>query len=316
MKRLSTFALTSAAALGFASLSHAADFQRPGLGAVPPVLAAQPAPVDTGGWYLRGDIGVGVQNLGSFTVANSVGTLASQVNPTGVGEFTVNQYEKRSHSVSEATFIGAGIGYAFNSWLRADITGEWRGGARLNGSDYIRYVGAGGTTGTDNITSQTNVYSGNVRSLVFLANAYVDLGTFCVLGCVTPFLGAGVGVANNQVSGFTDTSSGFNSTTGALGALGGYASTAQKTNFAWALHAGLAYQVNNRLTLELAYRYLNLGNLPDIQLRDYATGALSTNGNVIRGAQLQSHDVKLGMRWSLNGDCCRQAEPAPLVVRN
>jgi opacity protein-like surface antigen len=36
--------------------------------------------------------------------------------------------------------------------------------------------------------------------------------------------------------------------------------TASKWNLAWAVHAGLAYNVNPSLTLELAYRYVDLGD--------------------------------------------------------
>ena len=51
--------------------------------------------------------------------------------------------------------------------------------------------------------------SGNLSSAVFLANAYVDLGTWW---CLTPFIGAGVGTARNMLSGVQDQgiiSSGF-----------------------------------------------------------------------------------------------------------
>ena len=33
-----------------------------------------------------------------------------------------------------------------------------------------------------------------------------------------------------------------------------------KWNFAWALHAGVAYKVTPNLTVELAYRYVDMGN--------------------------------------------------------
>ena len=38
-----------------------------------------------------------------------------------------------------------------------------------------------------------------------------------------------------------------------------YADDQSKWNFAWALYAGLAYQVTPSFTVELAYRYVNLG---------------------------------------------------------
>ena len=50
---------------------------------------------------------------------------------------------------------------------------------------------------------------------------------------------------------------------------------ASKWNFAWALHAGLGYKVSPNFTLELAYRYVDLG--------DGVTGALSDFTGFTRG---------------------------------
>ncbi len=91
---------------------------------------------------------------------------------------------------------------------------------------------------------------------VFLANGYVDLGTWW---CVTPFIGAGIGTAYNRISGFRD--DGFGDSFGvARPSSFVYAADAGKWNFAWALHAGLGYQVTPDVTLELGYSYVNLGD--------------------------------------------------------
>jgi opacity protein-like surface antigen len=78
---------------------------------------------------------------------------------------------------------------------------------------------------------------------------------------------------------------------------------------AWALHAGLAYKVTPNFTVELAYRYLNLGNAE--------TGALtgfdgSFQGQLERINGLTSHDVKLGVRWLLN-PAPEPVAPPPLM---
>lgn len=46
-----------------------------------------------------------------------------------------------------------------------------------------------------------NIYSGSKSEWLILANAYVDLGTWWN---ITPFVGAGVGMSRNTISGFTD----------------------------------------------------------------------------------------------------------------
>ena len=77
-----------------------------------------------------------------------------------------------------------GVGYQFNNWFRADITGQYRGSANFQGTDLTSFPWGGATAnGIDN-------YSASKSELLFLANAYADLGTWW---CVTPFVGAGVG---------------------------------------------------------------------------------------------------------------------------
>src|SRR5690606_4937777 len=106
----------------------------------------------------------------------------------------------------------------------------------------------------------------------------------------TPFVGAGVGMSRNTISGFTDI--------GGPAYSAAYGDEASKWNFAWALHAGLAYQVSPGFTVELAYRYVNLGNAASGDIYTYD----GTNNvyNPMEFRDITSHDVKLGVRWSLN----------------
>ena len=97
-----------------------------------------------------------------------------------------------------------------------------------------------------------DLYSGKKSEWLVLVNAYLDLGTWW---CVTPFIGVGVGWRPVKVCSFTDI--GFITGPGAPQWL--CRRTASKTNFAWALHAGLAYEVTPKFKVELAYRYVNLG---------------------------------------------------------
>jgi opacity protein-like surface antigen len=69
--------------------------------------------------------------------------------------------------------------------------------------------------------------------------------------------------------------------------------------------------VNDKLTLDLGYRYLNLGDSPAVAVINDATGQ---NGGTVQWRNLDSHDIKLGMRWTLGGDCCG-AEPEQAIMR-
>jgi hypothetical protein len=72
------------------------------------------------------------------------------------------------------------------------------------------------------------------------------------------FIGAGAGYARHSFSGFTDVGFISDGTTGF-----GHAANNDfaEWKFAWAVHAGVAYNVNNNFKVELAYRYLNFGNV-------------------------------------------------------
>jgi opacity protein-like surface antigen len=145
----------------------------------------------------------------------------------------------------------------------------------------------------------TDEYHGSKSEWLVLANAYVDLGTWW---CVTPFIGAGIGASRNTISNFLDVDTPNLSVA--------FAPTASKWNFAWALHAGLAYQVSPSLTLELAYRYVDLGNAATGALTDF-TGF--TMGRTMQFKNITSNDLKLGVRWNL--DSPPVYAPPPLITK-
>ena len=86
------------------------------------------------------------------------------------------------------------------NWLRFDATAEYRAKTRVYAFGQLHRTAAA-TFG--------DTYQGNLKSWVFLANAYVDLGTWY---CLTPFVGAGIGGAYNTLADFTD----INTVTGGL----------------------------------------------------------------------------------------------------
>jgi opacity protein-like surface antigen len=248
MQSLRNFALAGFAALAFAPTAA--------LGADMPVPAPMPVAEDFGGWYLRGDIGMSNQHVKKLD------------SPAFTPAVTV--LEKGFDS---AGLFGVGIGYQFNSWLRTDITGEYRAKANFNGLDSIPSI------------PQTNQYRGDKSEWLFLANVYLDLGTWYN---ITPFVGAGVGFDRLTIGNFTDT----NINAPALG----WSPDNSKWNYAWALHAGLAYHVTPNFTIELAYRYVNLGDgsTKDLLAPD---GTNPTPNNPIHFHNVDSHDIKLGLRW-------------------
>lgn len=282
------FLVAAGAASLLSSAAFAADLPAPPLYAPPPVE-------DVGGWYLRGDIGMSNQSVKNIRLTD----------PTAYQG--LNTFSETTNFDAAPTYQ-VGVGYQFNNWFRADLTGQYRGSSNFKGTDLISFPWAGGVAnGIDN-------YSASKSEWLFLANAYADLGTWW---CVTPFIGAGVGAARVSINNFTDTGANNASFDGAgVPYVGGvnasYATAASGSqwNFAWALHAGLGYKISPNATLELAYSYVNLG--------DGVTGIASTfdgsaGGHVFKFSNITSQDVTLGIRW--NFDTPAYMPPPPLITK-
>src|SRR5579863_8823220 len=275
------FLIAVGAASLFSSMASAAD-----MAIAPPPMPYAPPVRDFGGWYLRGDIGFSNQSVNNVLDTNSAAYNNVAVSQTG--------------SFSTGGIYDVGIGYQFNNWLRTDFTGQYRGKSSFTGLDVVTGTGPlAGFVGTDS-------YTATKSELLFLANAYVDLGTWW---CVTPFIGAGIGTARVSIADFTDTGDFIQG--GLQKHSFNYAGEASQWNFAWAAHAGLAYHVNQALTLELAYSFVSMGN--------GMTGPTSSFDQVTNTTHapfafhnIYSNDVKLGVRWNLDSP---PAYAQPLVTK-
>jgi opacity protein-like surface antigen len=263
MRSVKIFVVAGAASL-LSSMALAAD-----MAIAPPPMSYAPPPADFGGWYLRGDIGFSNQRVDN--VRNTNAALY-----TGLTSF------QESTGFDTGGIYQIGAGYRFNNWFRVDVTGEYRGSTNFHGLDLISFPGGFGA----------DTYNASKSEWLFLANAYADLGTWW---CITPYIGAGIGTARVGISNFTDT--GINNSGGA-GAVPSLVTAANGSqwNFAWALHAGLSYQVTQNMAVDLGYSYVNLGN--------GTTGVdsafdNSVGGHVFQFHNITSHDVKLGVRWNL-----------------
>jgi opacity protein-like surface antigen len=233
-----------------------------------PAVMPIKAPVmqDFSGWYLRGDIGMTNQQVKSYSNTFNTGTII------------INK------DFDAGWLFGLGVGYQVNNWLRVDVTGEYRGKTGFHGYDqWVTYDGANTTTAKKS-------------EWVSMFNAYVDLGTWYG---ITPFVGAGVGASRIAISDYSDL--GIGTSTSSLG----YGKDTSKWNLAWAVHAGLAYRVTPGLTLELAYRYIDLGDayVSDTCLYNAASCGIKDTTD-FKG--ITSHDVKFGVRWML--------EPEPIYA--
>ena len=82
--------------------------------------------------------------------------------------------------------------------------------------------------------------TGDITSVALFANGYYD---FKNSSNFTPFVGAGIGMANVEISDFN------------IVGVGGGDLNDDDTVLAYHLDAGVGYEINERLTLDLKYRY-------------------------------------------------------------
>ena len=143
-------------------------------------------------------------------------------------------------------------------------------------------------------------YRAHINSGVFLANGYFDVGTWYN---ATPYFGFGVGGAYNTFGGLTD----YGVTNpGAFGVASDHGSF----NFAWALMAGVSYNLTQNLKLDVGYRYLDMGST-------YSNAIICTGGgncpNEVQRVKLASHDIRIGLRYMFADSAPYQ--PLPPLVR-
>lgn len=130
--------------------------------------------------------------------------------------------------------------------------------------------------------------SGHLKTYTAMLNAYKDFGNFA--GFV-PYFGAGIGVAYNALRDITVTGVDWN---------GWYNYEGDKVGLAWALMAGVGYQISDRAIVDVGYRYIDMGN----------AGASWTNFCACGKAEMQNvkitdnaaHEFKVGLRYYTSGE--------------
>jgi outer membrane protein OmpA-like peptidoglycan-associated protein len=231
------------------------------------------------GVYVRGDFGGAFGNNVTFRDNNSAAAN------TTIGNNSISAHGGNS------VIFGAGIGYRVNPWFRGDFT-----------LDYMPSLNVNRTTAG---SSNSNTVSANLNSLVGMANGYLDFNSFLpnFFGSVEPYIDGGIGFANNNLGTVT------NSTGGTAGTLSG----SSQTNFAWGAGAGVNFPLTQQLSLDVAYKYLDLGSLK--------SGNVSTNGFAvgnsgavtgIKSNDLTVNTVTVGLRWTFGAPMA--PPPAPVAA--
>jgi opacity protein-like surface antigen len=207
------------------------------------------------GWYLRGDVG-----------------YVGYTNPKDFGFGLPDSQPLDRVRLDETFSLGGGIGYAFTNFLRADVTVDHRFAAEFSG--------------TRPLITYANGYvrdQADLESTTILFNGYVDFGSF---GGITPYIGAGIGLAGNRLTNISREAYAAGVLVGS-----GFLQPHTTNNFAWALMAGAAVNLGFGFQLDLGYRYMHLGD---------ARTKIDGPGDGIRTDTLEAHEVRLGARYTID----------------
>ncbi len=268
------------AALG--SQSAAAADLDPALEDAPQIMPVSNV-VFGSGWYVRGDFG---------------GARLLQANPFNPGQLSVasittSQAIERGPRIEDSHRFGyvadLGAGYSFNPWFRADVVADFNEpvNSSVYGPSFQCQTGYRKVTFQPRFGGCNGTFQADLQSYDVLLNGYIDLGTY--YNIVTPYVGGGVGLS----FGHDDTQSHFYDGRGAYAITVTNPRTSRSTalNFdsstsaqyykpAFALMAGLAFQVYDHTKIDIGYRYLNLGT--------------------VLGTTIQKQEVRAGLRYMID----------------
>lgn len=230
------------------------------------------------GWYIRGDLGYAgwVNHDKPDYRINAFGSTFAE------GDFDDARFSK-------PVSYGVGMGYQFNNFLRADLTTDFFSGSLRGGSD-IDSPCITAPAGTTCRLGQKADYN----AAHFLANGYVDLGTYAG---ITPYVGAGAGVTYMNWDSFRTTANCENGT----GSCGGQTFDELRVKggdswrFTYALMAGASVDLTNRVKLDLGYRFTDMagGKMFGGSAEVPGVGTVSARG---RDDGFQKHEIRAGIR--------------------
>ena len=296
MRSFKKMSLVAAALMASTAMVQAADLIPAPTHDLPPEVVPVAA---TTGWYIRGDIGYSSLDYDAdtrfFQGTDFGGVIAN-------GEI-------------DSTFtLQGGIGYQVTDYFRVDATVTHHGSTDTVGfSRNIASVPApglvtcnGGAVPAECLFTDTQ----EVDATVFMANAYVDLGT---VNGLTPYLGAGIGGAKVSYGNLSNaqTCEVAGSADPACVDLTDTHAGEDQFRFAWAVHAGASYDVNCRLKADAGYTFTRIEG-------GKAFGFPSGSGQV--GTQgfdqgIDIHTGRVGLRYALSDAGCHQPEPPQVVYK-
>lgn len=176
---------------------------------------------------------------------------------------------------------GVNFAPAYNVPVRLEVEYAYHSKASVNSSASGSPVVSVGGLDIDEIN-----YQHDITLQSYMLNGYYD---FTNRSRFTPYISAGIGLAHTKLK--TDAVL-TSSTTTIEDGVGSHT----KSHIAWGLGAGFAYEINPKLHLDVAYRYLNGGDVTN--KLHYINQSTSDTVEVENKVKVDAHDLTLGLRYS------------------
>ena len=277
--------LSTAALLGVLAASgaaFAADIVEPAYEEI-----AEPAPLSTAGWYLRGDVGYAFKskNEGDWDFYNQY---------PGV-EGIDDTHHFKSLDLDGTASFGGGLGYRFTDQLRADATVDYFK-ADVSGETPCPFMVKTAPEGLALPYDAECDLKGSTKASVWtaMANAYVDIGQF---GPINPYIGAGIGAAHVKYDDYNEDQvcgEPFSCPyTGKHEGMGSW-------RFASSLMAGATVDLTQQLKLDAGYRYTRIED-GDAHGYDAADKDAGASGVQLRDNGFDVHTLRAGLRYEFGG---------------
>jgi opacity protein-like surface antigen len=231
--------------------------------------------------YMRGDVG------GSFSRSPSATWPVTIFDRAYTGADRNSPYTDSNYQYIGDSVVNTSLGNAFFGGVGLGCGSGSRG---IRGEVMVYHTANRAFKGTPNNFTINESFNGgaltpapfvdpmhtSIKSTALMFNGYKDLGSF---GGFTPYVGAGVGVSYNKMSEvyFTDNPYLLNKIEGD-----------SRVSLAWALMAGVGYQVSERAIIDLGYRYMDYGKA--------VSGKADSAGSINPAVRI-AHEVKLGLRY-------------------
>ena len=165
------------------------------------------------------------------------------------------------------TSLAAGIS---NGAIRAELEWHRNTAAKLSSNNAVIWAG----------DPENESHKTKIKTDAILLNAYYDFDT---ASAFTPYIGAGIGYGKTKIANANGDNYGWFRK-----------NTFSHTNIAWQIGAGIAYALNDNVSVDVGYRYIDYGKF-DIKKTGRAYGS---NYRQRDSYQATENELYAGIRYS------------------